>query len=80
MTTGDMELGAHMEFAPNRKPDLEKYTTHSDVLRLSDPDVMLFGPFDFEDAPPGDHGIVFRSRRGINSGMPCRVAALLPLC
>lgn len=47
---GEMELGARVEFAPNRKPDLHKYTTYSDVVDLVNEDVTLLGPFDFDDA------------------------------
>lgn len=47
---GHMELGSRIKFAPNRKPDLERFTTYSNVLNLVDAEVTLLGPFDFEDA------------------------------
>lgn len=50
-SNGEMELGARIEFAPNRRPDLDRFTTYSDVLDLCNPDVCLVGPFDFADAP-----------------------------
>lgn len=48
MDGGEMELGLRIEFAPNRKPDLYKYTTYSNVVDLCDGDVTLLGPFDFK--------------------------------
>lgn len=50
LADGTMELSTQVEFAPNRKPDLRKYTTYSDVINLCDGDIVLLGPFDFKDA------------------------------
>lgn len=37
-----------VEFQPN----LDRYTTWSDVVNLSDPNIWLVGPFDFEEVTP----------------------------
>jgi hypothetical protein len=49
---------------PHFDANLNKFTTYSDIVNLSDPKIRLLGPFDFEPVKPQDVGADLLSELG----------------